>query len=134
MGRYAVPICQGGSGGLPIFAGERRQVGGNLFSTIKRIAMPIIRAILPHLKKFGKRAAVSALNVGTGVAGDVIAGNFKDIPSNFRKRGREEINSMSRDYLGTDIMRGSGKRRRVMKSINKKKKKKALPIITTDAL
>jgi hypothetical protein len=126
---YAIPITQAGGRGMPVYAGERRQMGGNLFGTIKRIALPLLYKLLPVLKTLGKRAASSALSVGSGIAGDMIAGRFKEIPKNIRSRGKYEVNALSRDYLGQNVFQdlpeveqtGSGRRG---KTINRKRVKR----------
>lgn len=142
---YAIPIVQGGSG-LPVYSGQRRQVGGSFFSTIRRIAVPLLKQLWPLVKKIGTRFGKSAVNVGTGLAGDLISGRARDIPQNFRKRGREEMNSIAQDYIGQDVFppsteqqEGSGRRKRGRvtkkkakginmrgKSVNKKRKQQAL--------
>lgn len=130
---YAIPITQGGGHGLPVYAGQRRQVGGSFFSTITRLAIPILKRLLPHLKTLGKRVGASALNIGTGLASDLVSGRAKQIPQNLRKRGRAEINQLAQDYIGQDMFTenpqtmqsGSGGVKRRKKSINMKRKQVA---------
>ena len=141
---YAVPIASHGGGSMRVYSGMRRQRGSGFFQSIARIAMPIIRRILPYfktaVKSAGKRLASSALNVGSSVADDVMSGNFKNIPKNFKKKSREEINSISNQYIGRNVFPegevegqgGSGRSHRRFgrplkrKAINKKKKKKSV--------
>jgi len=137
---FAAPIMAGGGqyfASMPVYAGSRRQMGGGFFGTLKRFAAPILKKLVPHLANVGKRVAKSAINVGKGVVGDVIAGSdFKNIRKNIRKRGRREINAIGNEYIGGDILPqsfdsvnarpatagqvGSGLKRR--KTINKVKK------------
>ena len=129
---YAVPIVSHGGGSMRVYSGMRRQRGAGFFQSIARFALPIIRRLFPYLKSVGKRLATSAANVGSSLATDVMSGNFKNIPKNFKKKSREEINSLSNEYIGRDVFPtgeqgGSGRRRRPLKrkAINKKKKKKS---------
>lgn len=129
MGGYAIPIVSGqhGGGALPVYSGNRRQVGGNIFSTVARFALPLLHRMLPFLKQLGKRAGKAALNVGTGMATDLFTGNAKQIPELFKNRSRNEVDDIAKDYLGRPIFQqsGSGKRKRRRGSIMKKKKRKA---------
>lgn len=114
---YAIPMS---GGAMPVYAGSRRQTGGNLFSTFARFAMPLLKKIMPHLAKLGKRAAQSGITLATGALSDAVSGNVKDIPANLKRRGKIELGNISREYLGTDIINqqtGSGK------PINKRKRK-----------
>ena len=128
---------------MRVYSGMRRQRGAGFFQTIARFALPILRRILPFLKRaakaVGRRMARGAMNVGSSVADDVMKGNFKNIPKNFKKKSREEVNAISNQYLGQNVFPagddedegggeqgGSGRRRRrglKRKAINKKKKK-----------
>jgi hypothetical protein len=100
---YAIPMVQSGGRGMPVYSGQRRQMGGNLFSTIKRLAMPLLRHLWPIIKAAGKRVGKSALNVGTGLASDLVSGRAKQIPKNFRNRSKAEINSLGQEFIGQDI-------------------------------
>jgi len=113
---------------------NRRQVGGGLFSTIMRGAKPLILSLFarmkPHLidagKTVGKRAAKAALNVGTDLTSNLIAGRL-----NKRKAGdifNSEINDMRTDankfiegYKQKYVTQlGSGKRRKLKMPRRKK--------------
>jgi len=116
---------------MSVFAEERRQMGGSLFATIKRFAIPLLQKLWPHLKTLGKKALGSALNVGSGLASDLISGQAKNIPSNFRRRSKQEVNSLSRDYLGQDVFThpdeqsGSGRKRKAINMFKKPAKRLA---------
>lgn len=123
---YPIPITtQVGRGGM--YAGQRRQVGGSFFGTIRRLAIPLLQKLWPSLQSIGKQVGKSALSIGTGLAGDLISGKARQIPQNLRKRGREEINSLTERYVGQKMFddvpppnqTGSGGR---------KKKRKAPPV------
>ena len=76
---YSQPTYTGG-GGIPFFAGSRRQFGGGIFGSLARLVLPVVKNVfLPTatraLQTFGK----SALNVGKNVAMDVLQGrNVKE--------------------------------------------------------
>ncbi len=105
---------------MPVYAGSHRQIGAGIFSTLKRVAMPFLRKLFPHLKKFGNRA----LNVGSGVVKDVMSGNRKDVFKNLKERGRQELGEMSKEYLDEDVLDQTGSGRKRKRPINKKKKAK----------
>lgn len=116
---HVIPMT---GGALPVYAGVQRQMGGNLFSTIKRFALPLLKKLLPHLYKAGQSVA----RIGSGVVTDLVTGDGKNIKENLKRRGKEEINKLGRDYLDQDIIQsGSGKRKRKRaKAINKKRNTK----------
>ena len=118
---YAVPHSLSGGQMLPmpVFAGSHRQMGAGIFSTLKRIAIPIFRKLLPHLVKFGSRA----VNVGAGVIKDVVSGNHQNVVKNLKDRSRHELGEMSKEYLDEDVLAQTGSGRKRKRSINKKKQK-----------
>lgn len=134
---YAIPIIppsQRGSGfASQVYKGERRQVGGNLFSTIGRIAMPLLRKLFPVFSRFGKRLGKAALNVGGDMVNDLVSGRASNIPHTFKNRSREEINNISQDYVGQNIFplsqEGSGMRRKRKAITKKHKRNKSAKII-----
>ena len=75
---YSQPIYSGG--GIPFFAGSRRQFGGGIFGSIARLVMPAVKNfILPTASSALKSIGRSALNIGTNVAMDALHGrNIKD--------------------------------------------------------
>lgn len=105
----------------------RRQVGGNLWSTIQRgirpIVMNLISKLKPHAIRAGKKAAGSALTVGTTLAADALSGNVNK--SKVKKAVKQEIDKLKNDALSKvsgfkrkylDEQEGSGhKRRRISK-------------------
>ena len=116
----------------------RRQVGGGIWSTIRRGAKPFIMNVLnklkPHAINAGKHVASSALNLGTNTALNALTGKLSK--DTFKKDMLEEVDKLKneaktkvagfkRKYLDAN-QEGSGyKRRRVTKpKVNKQKKKK----------
>ena len=77
---YSQPIYSGGGGGIPFFAGSRRQFGGGIFGSITRLLMPAVKNfILPTASSALKSIGKSALNIGKNVAMDALQGrNIKD--------------------------------------------------------
>lgn len=75
---YSQPIYSGG--GIPFFAGSRRQFGGGIFGSIARLVMPAVKNfILPTASSALKSIGKSALNIGKNVAMDALQGrNIKD--------------------------------------------------------
>ena len=127
---------------MRLYAGNmRRQVGGGIWSTMIRGARPLLnsmfRKLRPHAfkmgKKIAKKAVGSALNVGTRLAGDVIAGNYKNIPDQMKQSikgeaqqwqadASNEVSRLKRKYLDDDDPPQAGrgyKRRRRISSRNK---------------
>ena len=60
---------QAGSG-IPIYSGSRRQMGSGLWSTIQRIARPILARFLPSNAKVLASKAIGAV---AGAASDALA-------------------------------------------------------------
>ena len=105
-------------GGLAVFQGARRQVGGSFLSSLARFAIPI-------LKFLGKKA----LGVATNVASDVI-----DKKMSFResipRRTREEVLQTLRN-----VQSGRGqKRKRPEKLVIPNKRHKPFSEINTPPL
>lgn len=96
---------------MPVFVGDRRQAGGNFFSTLSRFAMPILRFFAPHLKRLGTSVGKSALSLGSGVVSDLVSGQAKQIPENFRKRGRAELGNI-RDDVVNSVFAGKSKKQK----------------------
>ena len=118
---YAIPMTGGGT--LPVYAGVQRQMGGSIFSTIKRFAIPLLKKLMPHPFKAGQSVA----RLGSGVVSDLVSGG--NVKANLKRRGREEINKLGRQYIDENIIQsGDGKRRR--KSINKMKSRRKLDPLT----
>lgn len=77
---------------------QRRQVGGGIWSTVKRGIRPLISSIAnklkPHALNLGKKlvhqAIGSAANVGTSVAGNIISGDYKNIPATLKRGVQNE--------------------------------------------
>lgn len=103
---------------------QRRQVGGGLFSTIARGARPFFQSLFnllkPHAKTIGKRAAKAALNVGTDLAVNTLAGkmnkrNAKDIISKEADKLRGEAGEAIKTYkrkLNEQMGSGAAKKRK----------------------
>jgi hypothetical protein len=92
--------------GMPVYSGSRRQMGGGLWSTIQRIALPIMRKIIP---RFGKAAAQKLVNVGAHALTDALENR-----SGFVDAVRSHGSLAVRQTLA-DLMRQSGGSRRQRK-------------------
>lgn len=123
---------------------QRRQVGGNIWSTVARGVKPILFALLkrlaPHAKDLGKmaakRAAKSALNIGTNLAGDAMLGKinknslksaFVDEVQKLKTDAEDVFHGYKRKLIGDvdDEQIGKGaKRRKMTKRKSKKSTKK----------
>lgn len=126
MPGYAIPIQSGyGYPVIPVYSGDRRQVGGSIWATLKRFAMPIFKALIPQFKKYGQKIGQSVLNVGAHTAADLLDGNIKEIPQNLKKRALNEVKSLGSQVVG-DVLNhvGSGAKRRKITKIHKKQQKK----------
>ena len=114
---YAIPI-QSGGGGIPVFSGDRRhQVGGNIWSTLRRLAIPIGRKILsalrPHATRFIGRVGSGALNVGGHTAADLAAGDFKGAIKNLKQRTVQAASNLGRQTVDDVFSQvGSGRKRK----------------------
>ena len=123
---YSRPSYEFRGGNFPVFAGARRQRGGSIFGSLKRLFMPIA-------KKVGK----SLFSHGIGLAQDVMqdtssGSSFKD---SIKRRGksrainfgkdaaRHGLNTLS-DMIGKGGRRVSRKRKRRAKSSKRRPKKK----------
>lgn len=126
---YSRPSIQGGA--FPVFSGSRRQTGGSIFGSLKRIFLPIA-------KKVGKTLLTKGIGLASDIASDVTSG--KDLKSSFLTRGKAAAidfgKSAAREGLNavTSGLIGSGRRRKrrrsqslrkVRKSISRKRKRKS---------
>ena len=128
---------------MNVYKGDsRRQVGGGLFSTVMRGAKPLLLSLMarvkPHFLKateaVGKRAAKAAVNVGTGLASDMLLGKLnkrkaKDILNSEINELRTDANNFIENYKQNYVSQeGSGKRKRLSeKPIPKPKESKKMP-------
>lgn len=101
---YSKPQAGGGMG---VFAGTRRQLGGSFLSGLARFALPILKFLAPKVA-----------SVASGVASDVIGGQ-KSLGESIKSRGLQEIERTVKGRTG-------GSRKRGVKKgagpINKRKK------------
>ena len=117
MPGYAIPI-QSGGGGIPVFSGDRRhQVGGNIWSTLRRLAIPIGRKILgalrPHATRFLGRVGSDAMNLEAHTAADLAAGDFKGAIKNLKQRTVQAASNLGQQTVGDVFSQvGSGRRRK----------------------
>ena len=130
---------------MHVYAGTaRRQVGGSIWSSVRRGAVPLILTLLnklrPHAVNAGKalaaRTAKSAINVGADMASNAIVGRLnrhkaKDIFKDEFNQIRHDANEQVHDYkrrLESQLQEGSGAKRRRMtrsKSAKRRTKRKA---------
>ena len=87
---YSQPTYSGG-GGIPFFAGSRRQFGGGIFGSLARLVLPTATRAL---KTIGK----SALTVGKNVAADVLQG--RNIADAFIDHSKQEALTQLENHLG----------------------------------
>jgi hypothetical protein len=137
VGRFR---CQ--TGGMLVYEGSRRQRGGNLFSTIKRMIIPIGRKTAPMLEKAGKDLLKRSLKVGVGTVKDRLTNNSTTLSDSFKKRAASAVDSVAQDYFGIDApdipftsQDGAGVRRKRRKATTKrapsaKRRKRAAPAKT----
>ena len=107
------------SGGMNFYEGSRRQRGGNLFSAVRRMAIPLIRKAMPSLKATGKDLAKRGVKLGVGVLKDRLTkGNKTSVKESFKQHASKAIDNAVSDYLGDDyegddepVQSGTGLRR-----------------------
>ena len=87
---YSQPTYSGG-GGIPFFAGSRRQFGGGIFGSLARLVLPTATRAL---KTIGK----SALTVGKNVAADVLQG--RNIADASMDHSKQEALTQLENHLG----------------------------------
>ena len=87
---YSQPTYSGG-GGIPFFAGSRRQFGGGIFGSLARLVLPTATRALKSLGK-------SALTVGKNVAADVLQG--RNIADAFIDHSKQEALTQLENHLG----------------------------------
>lgn len=123
---YSRPSYEYRGGSFPVFVGSRRQKGGSIFGSLKRLFMPVA-------KKVGK----SLLSQGVGLAQDVMkdANSGTSLKESFKRRGRSRainfgktaarhgLNTLS-DMIGQGRRRVSRKRKRRAKSSKRRPNKK----------
>lgn len=85
-------------GGMVVFEGSRRQRGGNLFSTIKRVLIPLGKSIAPVLKSTGKDLTNRGVRVGVAALKDKLAG--QNMGKALRTRASHAVDRALTDYLG----------------------------------
>ena len=90
---YSQPTYARG-GFMPVFAGSRRQRGGNVLGALKSFFMPFLRMV-------GRKGAQQAIGLASDVVGDVTSG--KSIKNSIRQRGISHANRLGRDLLSTAV-------------------------------
>lgn len=117
------------SGGYAVYGGYRRQRGGKLFGSFRKMMAPIGRQALSGLKSvarnktvrsIAKQAAQKGAEVLSGVAMDAMQG--RNIGEAFRERGREVAMRTITGEPSTPAAATSHKRKR--KIMNRPKKLK----------
>lgn len=118
---------------MNVFAGSsRRQVGGGIWSTIKRGVKPVLSNLYSHLKPFGNAVAKRAVDFGASTAQDVISGKFNK--NNFKNALNDEVNkiknegisTLKRKYLDAPQNGNGNKRRKVSNKSKKMPKSKTV--------
>ena len=120
---YAQP-SHSSLGGYPIFAGSRRQVGGNIFGSIARFTLPLLKNFgrkvgLPLLKTVGRKA----LGVAANVAADALQGkNAKEaLKSHAREAALDTLHSLPMTSLAASASSTSRRSRGVRTKRRKQK-------------
>lgn len=90
-----------------VYEGSRRQRGGNIFGTIRRM-------IIPHARKAGRDLVKQGLNVGVGAITDKLR-NKASIQDSLKERTAQALERVSANAFG-ETQDGAG-----IKSINNKK-------------
>ena len=111
-------------GGYPVFAGSRRQVGGNIFGSIARFTLPLLKNFgrkvgLPLLKTVGRQA----LGVAANVAADALQGkNAKEaLKSHAREAALDTLRSLPIGSAGASTSYASRRSRGVRTKRRKQK-------------
>lgn len=117
---YSRPSHEYRGAGFPVFAGSRRQRGGSIFGSLKRLFLPVA-------KNIGKNILKSGIGLARDVASDAMMG--KDIKDSLLKRGKaaafdvgssaakEGLSAMS-ELIGS----GSRRYRRRHRSLRKRRR------------
>lgn len=118
---------------MNVYAGHnRRQIGGSIWSTIWRGLKPILKHLGEKLKPIGKsvakRAAKSALDVGSSIATDALMGKIdktsvKNKIVNEAKQLKDEGFRNLKRKLGMQEGDGVPRKRRRISKVNKSKVK-----------
>ena len=87
-------------GGMIVFEGSRRQRGGNLFSTIKRVLIPLGKKLAPTLKSTGKDLARRGVSVGVGALRDKLSSKNVTMKDALRRRATHAMDKAVKHYLG----------------------------------
>lgn len=89
-----------------VFEGSRRQRGGNIFSSLKRMIVPIGRSVfksaVPTLKSSGKSLAKVGLKVGLGAVKDKLQNKSTSLGESLKSRTANAIDNAVVNYLGGD--------------------------------
>lgn len=125
MSQFYDPIAdfysrpQTGSG-ITLFQGSRKQVGGGIFASIQRFAVPILRRIGQKLLSIAPDVGSKAMEVVKDTIADVRKGKRigEAIKSNVSEKIRKTLNDLGVEQSGS----GRRQRRRRPLGINKKNK------------
>ena len=109
---YSQPTYARG-GGMPVFAGSRRQRGGGVLGSLKSFFMPI-------LSRLGIRGAKAAMNVAQNVVGDLVSG--KNITASLKQHGLQAAKR-----FGNDVLSNAGVKRKTAPKRKSAPKRKAAP-------
>lgn len=91
---YTAPSVM--TGGYTVYGGYRRQRGGGMFGSFRKMMAPVAKQTMKGIKsiaknktvqKIAKKAAQKSAEVLTGVAIDALSG--RDIDTSFRERARD---------------------------------------------
>ena len=120
---YSRPQLGRGGEGMQIFKGSRRQLGGGIFATIKRYAIPLLKRIGMKALEAAPSAAAKGAEALVGMAKEAIEdarSGRKRIAEAIKDQVVEKVRRTADDFL---LAHGGGHGRAINKRKNKKKKK-----------
>ena len=96
---YSRPSSRGS--GFPIFSASRRQRGGSVLGSLKKVFVPIAKTV-------GKKLLSSGIGLATAVKSDVLAG--KNFTQSIKSRGKAQAVNFGKDALRTVLGNTLGRR------------------------
>ena len=79
---------------MPVFAGSRRQRGGNILGALKSVFMPILRTV-------GRKGAQAAIGLASDVVADVTSG--KSFKNSIKQRGISHAKRLGKNLLTSAV-------------------------------
>ena len=82
---YSQPLQTGG--GLPVYSGARRQIGGSFLSGLARFAVPIMKYLAPKALNFAKNTAIDVIH-GKSLKDAALNRGVDEVKTALKRRGR----------------------------------------------